>query len=208
MERFAISAMPKTDRPERSPDLDLLHERADRGLLAHRIGHAGVQAMLNDRARRGEVSPVSSEHHASPLEARYATSHRSGLRVIEAANLWTSGDWADCRDLELSGERESAALLHLLVALEKDLLFVPFRQLIVDSQIFHEVCATEEDRDMAFIWSLLRTHLRAMERHAFRRAVLFFPLIEVANSGVCIWRDANGHQQVTPYVPSGAERAS
>lgn len=200
--------MPKFERPEPASDLDLLYERADRGLLAHRVGHAGVQVVQDDRARRGEISPRPSHQSAEPFEARYARSHRSGLRVIEAANLWTSGDWVDRGDLELSGERESAALLRLLVALEQDPLFVPFRQLIVDSQIFHEVCATEEDRDLARIWSLLRMHLRAMDRHAFRRALMFFPLIEVANSGVAIWRDANGHQQVTPYMPSGAERAS
>lgn len=200
--------MPKSDRPERSPDLDVLHERADRGLVTHRIGHAGIQAALNDRARQGELSPGSGEHLAEPFEVRYARSHRNGLRLVEAANLWTSGDWSDRTDLELSGERESAAVVHLLEALEKDPLFAPFRQLIIDSLIFHEVCATDEDRDLARIWSLLRMHLRAMDRHAFRRAVLFFPLIEVANSGVAIWRDANGHQQVTPYTPGGAERAS
>lgn len=200
--------MPKSDRPERSPDLDVLRERADRGLVTHRIGHAGIQAALNDRARQGELSPGSGEHLAEPFEVRYAWSHRNGLRLVEAANLWTSGDWSDRADLELSGERESAAVAHLLEALEQDPLLMPFRQVIIDSQIFHEARTTEEDRDLARIWSLLRTHLRAMDRHTFRRAVLFFPLIEVANSGVDIWRDANGHQHVTPYTPSSNERAS
>lgn len=178
------------------------------GVLTHGLGQAGVRSALNDPTHRSQSSPGLREDVADSFEARYARSYRSGLRIIEAGNLWTAGDWSDRADLELSGERESAAVVHLLEALEKDARFAPFRRLIVDSLIFHEACATEEDRTLARIWSLLRVHLRAMDRHAFRHAVLFFPLIETANSGVAIWRDANGHQHVTPYTPSSNERAS